>query len=114
LGETSISACNDSHSSQATFTLGNTPNLNIGFLHQKETPSVIFGSQISLRVDYCERDILHNTAVTKQYTAKWLYISNAVFQIVQNMVKKVTFAGFRGMVALLDPPLHVIDLIDEL
>jgi len=30
-GETSISACNDSHSSQATSTLGNTPNLNIGF-----------------------------------------------------------------------------------
>jgi len=28
-GETSISACNDSHSSQATSTLGNTPNLNI-------------------------------------------------------------------------------------
>jgi len=27
---TSISACNDSHSSQATATLGNTPNLNIG------------------------------------------------------------------------------------
>jgi len=25
------------HSSQATSTLGNTPNLNIGFLHQKET-----------------------------------------------------------------------------
>jgi len=29
-GETSISACNDSHSSQATSTLSNTPNLNIG------------------------------------------------------------------------------------
>jgi len=29
-GETSISACNDSHSSQATATLGNTPSLNIG------------------------------------------------------------------------------------
>jgi len=28
-GETSISACNGSHSSQATATLGNTPNLNI-------------------------------------------------------------------------------------
>jgi len=26
------------HSSQATSTLGNTPNLNIGFLHQKENP----------------------------------------------------------------------------
>jgi len=36
-GETSISTCNDSHSSQATSTLGNTPNLNIEFLHQKET-----------------------------------------------------------------------------
>jgi len=28
------------HSSQATSTLGNTPNLNIGFLHQKENPTV--------------------------------------------------------------------------
>jgi len=27
------------HSSQATSTLGNTPNLNIGFLHQKENPT---------------------------------------------------------------------------
>jgi len=26
------------HSSQATSTLGNTPNLNIGFLHQKGKP----------------------------------------------------------------------------
>jgi len=29
------------HSSQATSTLGNTPNLNIGFLHQKENPTVL-------------------------------------------------------------------------
>jgi len=28
------------HSSQATSTLGNTPNLNIGFLHQKENPTI--------------------------------------------------------------------------
>jgi len=28
------------HSSQATSTLGNTPNLNIGFLHQKENPTL--------------------------------------------------------------------------
>ena len=34
-GKTSISACNDSHSSQATSTLGNTPNLNIGFLRRE-------------------------------------------------------------------------------
>jgi len=36
-GETSISACNDSHSSQATSTLGNTTNLNIGFLRKRKT-----------------------------------------------------------------------------
>jgi len=29
------------HSSQATSTLGNTPNLNIGFLHQKENPTPV-------------------------------------------------------------------------
>jgi len=39
-GETSISACNDSHSSQATATLGNTPNLNIGS-YDKETPTLV-------------------------------------------------------------------------
>ena len=29
------------HSSLATSTLGNTPNLNIGFLHQKENPTLV-------------------------------------------------------------------------
>jgi len=28
--------------------------------------------------------ILHNTAVTKQWTAKWPYIANVVFRIVKN------------------------------
>jgi len=28
--------------------------------------------------------MLRNTAVTKQRTAKWPYIANAVFRIVQN------------------------------
>jgi len=31
--------------SQATSTLGNTPNLNIGFLHQKETPTSLYMKQ---------------------------------------------------------------------
>jgi len=32
--------------------------------------------------------------VTKQWTPKWPYIANAVFQIFKIMVKKVTFVGF--------------------
>jgi len=40
------------HSSQATSTLGNTPNLNIGFLHQKENPTHTSkqGLRFSIRV----------------------------------------------------------------
>jgi len=34
--------------SQATSTLGNTPNLNIGFLHQKETPTDASGVDLDL------------------------------------------------------------------
>jgi len=40
--------------------------------------------------------MLHNTAVTKQWMAKWPYIANAIFRIVQIMVNKVTFVCFRG------------------
>jgi len=34
--------------------------------------------------------------VTKEWTTKWLYIANAVSELYQIMVKKVTFVGFRG------------------
>ena len=44
--------------------------------------------------------ILHNTAVTKQWTAKWPYISNAIFRLVQMMVKRVAFVGLKEG----DPP----------
>jgi len=40
------------HSSQATSTLGNTPNLNIGFLHQKETPTMAKPLQTSFFLHY--------------------------------------------------------------
>ena len=30
------------------------------------------------------RDIFHNTAVAKQWTAKWPFVANAVFRVVQN------------------------------
>jgi len=39
---------------------------------------------------------LHSSAVTKQRTAKWPYIANAVFRIVQNHGGKSYFVGFRG------------------
>ena len=69
-----------------------------GVVWEGEAVSVIFGSQVSLRVHYCKRDeVLHNTTVTKQWMTKWPYIANAVFQIVDNvMVTKVTLVGFSG------------------
>jgi len=45
------------HSSQATSTLGNTPNLNIGFLHQKENPTLTYGKS---------KFALKNTATAKE------------------------------------------------
>jgi len=38
--------------------------------------------------------MLHNTAVTKEWTAKWPSIANAVFWIVQNNSKKSYFRRF--------------------
>ena len=60
--------------------------------------SVIFGSQVSLRVHNCKSDEVYFTALLrqKQWTTKWPYIVNAVFQIVQNHGEKVTFVGYRG------------------
>jgi len=60
--------------------------------------SVIFGSEVSLRVHYCKRDGVNFTTLLwkKKWTAKWPYIANADFRIVQIMVKEATFVGFRG------------------
>jgi len=38
----------------------------------------------------------HDTAVTKQCTAKWPYIANAVFRIVQNNGEFSYFGRFQG------------------
>jgi len=48
--------------------------------------------------------------VTKQWTAKRLYIANVVFRIVQNHCDKGTLAGFRGgaIAPPTDPPLCTI------
>jgi len=48
--------------------------------------------------------LLHNTGVTKQWTAKWPYIANAVFRIVQYHREKVTFGGFREGITPIAPP----------
>jgi len=40
--------------------------------------------------------MLHCTAVTKQWTAKWLYVTNAVFRIVQNHGGKSYFRRLYG------------------
>jgi len=64
------------HSSQATSTLGNTPNLNIGFLHQKENPThrlqgELYGSWIA-RVFFCLLDITSSKAALEQSSRAWL------------------------------------------
>ena len=50
--------------------------------------SVIFGMQVSLQywlTTVKERlSMFHNSAVIKQWTAKWHCIANAIFQIVKN------------------------------
>jgi len=45
---------------------------------------------------------LRNTAVTKQWTAKWPYIAIAVFQLHKIVVNKVTFLKSRGAIAPLE------------
>jgi len=49
--------------------------------------------------------MVHNTAVTKQWTAKCSNIANAVYRIVQNHGEQSYFVGFKGAIAPLDPPL---------
>ena len=51
--------------------------------------SIIAGSLLQERWS-----ILHNTAVTKQWAAKWPYTGNAVFRIVQNHGEKSCFRRF--------------------
>jgi len=57
--------------------------------------SVIFGSQLSKWLLYSVRgmkySILHNTAVTKQWTTKWPCIANAGFQIVKSRCFNLIF-----------------------
>jgi len=68
--------------------------------------SVIFGCQESLTTSSLLQEtgsILHNTAVTKQWTSKWPYIAIVVFRIVKIMVKKVIFVRFGGAVTPITP-----------
>jgi len=47
----------------------------------------MFGSQVFCgftTVREMKHTALHNTALTRQWTAKWAYIANAFFRIVQN------------------------------
>ena len=53
--------------------------------------------------------LLHNTAVTKQWTSNWPCVANTLCRIVRNYGEKSYFAGFRGAIAPIaspiDPPL---------
>jgi len=52
--------------------------------------------------------ILHNTAVTKQWTKKWPLIANVISELYKIMTNKSIFVGFRGRDrpnrSPLDPP----------
>jgi len=43
--------------------------------------------------------VLHNNAVTKQWTAKWRYVANVVFRVAQNYGEQSYFRGFGGEIA---------------
>ena len=72
---------------------------------------VIFGSQVSLRVHYCEKDEVCFTTLLWQNNGRQNgLISRMLFsKLFKIMVKKVTFIGFRGerspQSPTLDPPL---------
>ena len=72
--------------------------------------SVIFGRQLSLRVDCCTRDEVYFTTLLWQISGLQNgFISRMLFsELYKIMVDKVTFLGFRGVItsiAPLDPPL---------
>ena len=69
--------------------------------------SVMFGIQVSLRVHYCKRHEVIFTTRLWQNNGRQnvLIISRMLFsQLYEIMVHKVTFVGFRGMVAPIAPP----------
>ena len=76
-GETSISACNDSHSSQATATLGNTPNLNIGSYTKRkpyigsQTGTTILVPRPKLSIASSDREFYISSADWKSYLASY-------------------------------------------
>jgi len=47
--------------------------------------------------------MLHNTAMTKQWTAKWAFLANVFFELYKLMTNKVTFVVFRGKIAPIAP-----------
>jgi len=60
--------------------------------------SVIFGSQVSLRVHYCERDEVHFTTLLWQNNERQNGLKSRMLfsELHKIMAKKVTFIGFRG------------------
>ena len=49
--------------------------------------------------------MLHNIALTKQWTETWPYIVNAVFRLVQNQVEWNYFRRFQGAISPISPSL---------
>jgi len=64
----------------------------------REEIPVIFGSQVSLRVRYCERDKVYFTTLLSLNNGKQNdLISRTLFsELWKIMVNKVTFVDFRG------------------
>ena len=68
--------------------------------------SVIFGSQVSLRIHFCKRDGVYLTTLLWQNSLRQNgLISRMLFsELHKIIVKKVTFVGFRGAIAPIASP----------
>jgi len=51
--------------------------------------------------------MLHDIALSKQWTETWPYIVNAVFRLVQIRLNEITFVGFKGAISPISPPLDL-------
>ena len=70
--------------------------------------SVVFGSQVSLRVLYCNRDDVYFTTLLWQNKRRQNGLTSRMLFSELHKMNKVTFVGFKGAITLiapLDPPL---------
>ena len=67
--------------SQATSTLGNTPSLNIGFIHQKEAPTLVHQTRITILVPRPKVSFASSNREFCISSADWKsYLASSVFR----------------------------------